>query len=89
MSRMTPAERLGKVATSLQNKGVQVMLRRSKADVPHMTGKAGDTTFSVTYFGKTQTWCVFHPYPASQQTRFKCRDSAELAPYIQQLGDKT
>lgn len=60
-------------------------IRESKKGVPHVVIGTNDNSFSVTYFLKTRTFRVFHPYPSfdREQTKRDFKQPREIAALFQ------
>ncbi len=60
--------------------------RESRRGVPHIVVITGYETFSVCYFGKTQTYRVFWPYPSwgRRTNKSDFKDLEGVKKYIQE-----
>lgn len=60
-------------------------VRISNRDVPHILVPFNDITYSVCYFGSTDTWRIFFPYPSSEQIRITLNSREEVINYFKNL----
>jgi len=56
--------------------------RISRHGVPHVIVKVGNTVYSACYFGSTNTWRVFYPYPSDNQHKITFKSSEEAIKFI-------
>ncbi|GAI52830.1 unnamed protein product [marine sediment metagenome] len=57
--------------------------RTSRRNVQHLVVEAGEVTYSIMYFRKTNTWRIFYPYPSSVQTKFDVPTFGHVIEYFQ------
>jgi hypothetical protein len=61
-------------------------IRVSSNGVPHLLFTAKSITYSVAYFGKSDTYRLFYPYPANIQTRLDFRFRTEIVSFFNILN---
>ena len=59
-----------------------VVYRVSDRGVPHVVIGIGDTKYSICYFVKSETFRIFFPYPATEQTKRNFKTLEDLSTFL-------
>lgn len=62
--------------------GVNLQEKISKKGVPLLVVKVKDITHSVCYFGKSNSYRIFFPFPSEQQERLDLKNQQEVIVYF-------